>query len=92
MSSKAGSKAVYNDVRWLRARKAAIIRAAGRCQIQLPGCTIVATQGDHIVSLEDGGLPFALSNVQAACRHCNVAKENNRRLGLADQFVTSRQW
>jgi 5-methylcytosine-specific restriction endonuclease McrA len=70
---------VYNDRRWKAIRRMTIANASGKCQIRLPGCTSIATQADHVTALEDGGAPFAPGNVQASCRHCNVAKENNRR-------------
>jgi 5-methylcytosine-specific restriction endonuclease McrA len=88
--STVNTKRVYADWRWQAIRKAAIRKARGECELKLPGCTQFATQGDHITALEDGGPPFSPYNVQASCQHCNVAKENNRRLGR--EVRTSRQW
>ncbi len=86
---------IYNDRRWKIIRKAALERDQYLCQLRLPGCTHLGTHGDHVISLEEGGAPFLLSNVQASCGHCNVAKENMRRQGIPieqAQARPSRQW
>jgi len=83
---------IYNDRRWKIIRHAALVRDGYQCQLRLPGCTSVATQGDHIIGLEDNGQPFQLNNVQAACGHCNVSKENNRRAGITIETTPSRNW
>lgn len=72
------TKRVYNTRRWQYTRMAVLARDHHCCQLNLPGCTLTATEGDHIISLEsDITLAFTLSNVQAACRHCNVTKRND---------------
>lgn len=75
---------VYGTPAWKFLRSACLRRDGFRCQIQLPGCKGRAAQADHIVELGEGGAPFDLSNLQAACSHCNVAKRNNRirRVGV----------
>lgn len=85
---------VYNNRKWKIIRAAALARAGYQCELRLPGCTGRATQGDHVLGLEDGGDPFSLSNTQAACRSCNIAKENNRRLvrTAATIHEPSRTW
>jgi len=62
-----------------------LLRDGYRCQIRLPGCLGRASSADHIVELADGGAPFDLRNLQAACMHCNLAKshrENASRQNL----------
>lgn len=83
---------VYNDKRWKTIRRATLHRDGYLCQIRLPGCTVRATQADHVTALEDGGQPFDMANTQASCGHCNVAKENNRRLERFQRMPTSRDW
>jgi 5-methylcytosine-specific restriction endonuclease McrA len=65
---------IYDDPRWRRLRK--VVRERDRvCQLRLQGCTGGAECADHIVSfVERPDLAFELSNVQAACRHCNSVK------------------
>lgn len=60
-------------------RKAVIARANGMCQG--PGCARTGTRlfADHIVELQDGGAPFALSNGQALCGACHTRKTAQAR-------------
>lgn len=37
-------------------------------------CGGVANQVDHIVPIEDGGLPFDMDNLQSLCQRCHSAK------------------
>ena len=48
-------------------------RDGHRCQLQLPGCTTTATTADHT---DPNGPRANLSNLQAACAHCNSAKRD----------------
>lgn len=59
---------------WQRTRRHILERDNYRCQIQLPGCTILATEVDHIQPLARGGPPLDPANLRAACRHCNQAR------------------
>lgn len=78
-AKKKPTNPVYRSWLWPRLRAEVLFRDGNRCQIRLEGCEDVATQADHIVELEDGGAPFDLANLQAACRHCNVVKGHHRR-------------
>ena len=69
---------VYATAAWRAVRKATLVRDGFRCRIGLPGCRRVASQADHVVELEEGGAPYDLANLQAACGSCNVAKRNIR--------------
>ena len=65
---------VYLSKQYRAARAAALVRDEFTCKIcgaELRGfdCTV-----DHIVPLAQGGDPFSMSNLQAACRSCNSAK------------------
>ena len=53
-----------------------LARDGRRCQIKLPGCTLIATECDHIVRPEEGGAQYDPANLQAVCKPCNVAKRN----------------
>ena len=48
-----------------------IQRDGGVCQIGLPGCTIQATQVDHVRPIVNGGSVRDLGNMRAACASCN---------------------
>ncbi len=67
---------IYRTQAWRAVRKRALIRDGYECKIRLPGCMGRATAADHVVELEDGGPPYALENLQAACRSCNTSKRN----------------
>lgn len=57
--------------RWRRTRALVLARDGYRCQLQLDGCTTVATHVHHTqgraVSGDDPG------QLVAACAHCNLA-------------------
>jgi len=55
---------------WKRKRRLVLARDEGRCQLQLPGCTGLATCVDHVLPRKYGGTE-ALANLRAACRRCN---------------------
>ncbi len=61
---------------WLILRRAVLARDRYLCQLHLPGCKRDATQVDHIRGLAQGGHPWDMTNCQAACKSCNVAKGN----------------
>jgi 5-methylcytosine-specific restriction endonuclease McrA len=58
---------------WSRKSKLVLERDGYQCQIGLPGCTGRATTADHIIAVAKGG-SNDVSNLQAACRHCNSVK------------------
>jgi 5-methylcytosine-specific restriction endonuclease McrA len=85
---------VYDSTAWKLVRKSVLARDGFRCQIRLPGCLGRATAADHVVELEDGGSPYSLSNLQAACRPCNTAKRNRSLAKRARQLNPTqlRRW
>lgn len=70
-------------------RKAVLDRDHWWCRIQGPGCTGRANHADHITAVAFGGAEFDLTNGQAACPTCHLAKslaeatEGRRRAALA---------
>lgn len=47
-----------------------------RCWLQLPGCTGVATTGDHIIQRKDRpDLAYVVENGRPACRPCNSKRQ-----------------
>lgn len=56
---------------WQTIRKKVLARDGGLCQIAARGCTIRATQVDHIVPVAKGGSWWDMSNLRAACARCN---------------------
>ncbi len=77
--------------RWRTLRLQILERDGWRCRIGDPGCTIVATQVDHIVELANGGAKYDPTNLRAACAHCNTSRGaamgNQRRTQ-----GTTRKW
>jgi len=83
----------YDTAVWHATSKRVLERDNFVCQIRLPGCTHRATVADHIVEREDGGADLELTNLQAACRRCNVAKRNTALAARAKRAnVRARQW
>lgn len=60
---------------WPRIRRHVLDRDGRTCQLQLPGCTLVATTADHVVPLNRGGTDD-LSNLRGACLRCNSKKQD----------------
>jgi 5-methylcytosine-specific restriction endonuclease McrA len=58
---------------WTTTRRRIIKRDGGICQLQLPGCTHVATSADHIIPASKGGTDED-HNLQASCLPCNLRK------------------
>jgi hypothetical protein len=56
---------------WPRIRKEILNRDNYLCQIQGDGCTINATEVDHIVPVSQGGAWFDPINLRGACFTCN---------------------
>lgn len=58
-------------------RQRAIILARDRtCYLQYAGCTITATEDDHVIPLSAGGIdtPDTIANRRGACHHCHRIK------------------
>lgn len=84
---------VYRTQAWRSIRLRVLQRDDFVCQIGLPGCTRRATAADHIVELFEGGAPFDMANLQAACRSCNSAKHMRRLSEAARRASTPlRRW
>lgn len=58
---------------WRKVRAACLARDNYICQLRRPGCTTRATTADHTVAKSNGGAD-TLSNLKAACVHCNTSK------------------
>lgn len=54
-------------------RREVIDRWGNDCWLDLPGCTGVATEDDHIIPYRHGGKD-TVGNIRRACRHCNAAR------------------
>lgn len=85
------------DSKWQAIRLEVLARDGGLCRLGLTGCTRVADQVDHIVPLSEGGARLELSNLRAACRHCNLRRSAMRGAELVASFGSggagpSRRW
>jgi len=86
--------------RWRTVRKAVLARDGFTCQIATRGCTLRATQVDHIVPVSrdpKGHLWLDLDNLRAACANCNRARQRAKPLrpGRANAYPPqshSRDW
>lgn len=63
---------LYKTKRWKMLRLDCLRRDNYQCQIRGHGCTINATVADHKVPHKgEQTLFFALTNLQATCKHCH---------------------
>jgi 5-methylcytosine-specific restriction endonuclease McrA len=69
-----------SSARWQHVRARVLDRDSHTCQIRGDGCTIVATTVDHIDARSDGGAMFELTNLRAACAHCNYSRHHAARI------------
>ena len=77
----------YTSPAWRRVRRRVLV-AHPRCQV--PGCTLLASQVDHVRAIAAGGDPFGPANLRAMCQSCHSRKTasadggfGNRRGGRA---------
>lgn len=60
---------------WRRVVALVVDRDGGLCQLRLPGCTLHATTGDHIIPVMLApGLELDPDNVRASCVSCNLRR------------------
>jgi 5-methylcytosine-specific restriction endonuclease McrA len=72
----------YGTQAWRRTRRAILDRDSYRCQLQLPGCTQVATTVHHrLPSSQYPHLFYDWDNLCGACRRCNFAGGREVQLG-----------
>ena len=64
---------IYNSARWQRVRDLKL-RETPLCEYCPAGRRKQATEVDHFIAIEDGGAPFALSNLRSACKPCHSQK------------------
>jgi len=69
--------------RWQSLRPSILERDGYLCQIRLPGCTLEATQVDHIVPWKAGGAAYDPDNLRASCGHCNRSRARRDGVGAA---------
>ena len=61
------------STRQSRKLRATVLAASPTCYLNYDGCTILATEDDHIIPLSRGGTDH-LSNHAGACHHCHTIK------------------
>lgn len=55
-------------------RRETFARYGRVCWLQLPGCTVLATEPDHVIPASRGGL-HSVENLRPACRSCNASRQ-----------------
>jgi 5-methylcytosine-specific restriction endonuclease McrA len=60
-----------SDTAWRKYRARILKRDNHTCQLQLPGCTTIATQAHHLDGITTGRTPTDTSRVIATCAPCN---------------------
>lgn len=66
---EARSGRMYDRAKWQRTRRAQLAREP-LCR----DCGAIATEVDHVRPLEEGGDPWAFSNLQSLCASCHARK------------------
>ena len=61
---------------WRTLRAQILERDQHQCQVNGDGCTLTATEVDHILPVARGGTD-APANLRAACRRCNRTRGAN---------------
>lgn len=61
---------IYASKRWQLLRRRVLFNQP------LCACGAIATDVDHIVPIEQGGLPYTMSNLQPMCHSCHATKTN----------------
>ena len=90
----------YKTAEWRRVRFRVFDRDQRVCQIRRDKCRGYATQVHHLVDWRDGGAPYDMENLVAACASCNVAERNTRIAAAArrergltpPRSYTSERW
>lgn len=63
------------------------------CQLRLPGCTVYAQTGDHIIPFADRpDLELVATNIRLACHHCNRHRGTRRLDQLPTTPPPSPRW
>ena len=70
---------------WSKLRKVVLARDSRRCQIHLLGCTIDATEVDHILPRIAGGTDD-LDNLRSVCHHCHKRRDLERVVAPHGRF------
>lgn len=58
-----------------RIRAKVIATWGNRCWLGMPGCSITATEDDHIIPFSHGGKD-TVANLRRACKHCNAMRQD----------------
>lgn len=58
-----------------RVRQTVIDLWGNECWLNLPGCTKVGEEDDHIIPFKAGG-QGTVANIRRACKHCNISRSN----------------
>lgn len=76
------------DTRWQKFRQMILLRDGGRCRYGYPGCSVEATQVDHLVPRRLGAALLDERNCFSVCHSCHREKERRERAGLEVAFLT----
>lgn len=87
--NRSRSSTVTSTAAWKRLRLEVLERDHHQCQLREPGCTVDATQVDHIINTAAGGAELDPDNCQSACPTCNARKA--QREGTAARLAWKRQ-
>jgi 5-methylcytosine-specific restriction endonuclease McrA len=64
---------------WPKVRLLILARDNHTCRIRAMGCTLRATEVDHIIPVAQGGARLDPRNLRAACTHCNASRGGSTR-------------
>ena len=78
---------IYGTSKWRRVRLEILTCDSYTCQIYLPGvCSLRASMVEDVIPIAEGGEPYDVTNLRAACGPCNSrlgGRQGNLRKALA---------
>ena len=77
-----------NQRRWQAVRRRILNRAKWTCA----KCGRFAKHCDHVIALEDGGEPYAESNLQPLCFICHQVKTAGENAARDPQYAPRAKW
>lgn len=80
----------YNSRTWRKLRKFVLDKHPLCIECERKGLTTIATVGDHIVAITQGGAPLDESNIQPLCKKCHDSKSGKESGGRSGGMGSNR--
>jgi hypothetical protein len=74
----------YKHAHWQEIRRERLIMCAGFCELQLPGCTVIATHVHLDEKLQGNHDLATIEDTRACCLNCSSSIDGGRSHGRTD--------